>query len=305
MRSLNPDQLRTLSEVAATGSFSAAARRLNLSQPAVSQQIRELETRFGVTLLERMGKRAFPTEPGRMLIEHGARILSACDEALTAMRRYRDGWIGRVTVGTTLTALMYSLPPILRHLRTAHPGIELVVVNMPTADSLEGVLQNTLDLALVTLPVDDARLRVTPLRYEVLVALLPDTFDTIPDIVTPAYAVGQPLVLEHERGAVYRLVMEWMSAQLPLASSPIHIGMIEAAKKGVASGLGMAFVPDVAAAEPIAGVIVRPMKPSVPCTLALIEHRHKPDNEALAIVRDAMLALRQPDRPRRRTRSSA
>ena len=55
MRSLNLDQLATLVEVVEGGSFSAAARRLNLSQPAVSQQIRELETRFGVQLVERLG----------------------------------------------------------------------------------------------------------------------------------------------------------------------------------------------------------------------------------------------------------
>ena len=58
MRSLNLDQLRTLIEVIELGSFSAAARRLNLTQPAVSQQIRELERRFGVQLIERMGKQA-------------------------------------------------------------------------------------------------------------------------------------------------------------------------------------------------------------------------------------------------------
>jgi len=58
MRSLNLDQLRALTEVAALGSFSAAARRLNLTQPAVSLQIRELEARWGLRLIERVGKSA-------------------------------------------------------------------------------------------------------------------------------------------------------------------------------------------------------------------------------------------------------
>ena len=65
MRSLNLDQLRALGEVVRLGSFSAAARKLNLSQPAVSLQIRELESRVGVRLVERMGKRAYATEAGR------------------------------------------------------------------------------------------------------------------------------------------------------------------------------------------------------------------------------------------------
>ena len=48
------------------------------------------------------------------------------------MRRFRDGWLGRVHIGTTLTALMYELPPVLRELRSAHPRIDLVVTNMAT-----------------------------------------------------------------------------------------------------------------------------------------------------------------------------
>ncbi|MCC6920589.1 MAG: LysR family transcriptional regulator [Alphaproteobacteria bacterium] len=289
-RSLNLDQLATLTAVAELGSFSAAARRLNLSQPAISLQIRELETRFGVRLLERMGKTAYPTEPGRALIAHAAQIAAACEETTAAMRRFRDGWLGRVHIGTTLTALMYSLPALLRRLRADHPGLELVVTNMATRDSVDGVLQNRLDLALVTLPVDEKNLIATPLRDEKLVALLPADTPNPPDVVTPAYAASMPLVTEHQRGAVYRLVNAWIAPYLPLPIKPMEIGTIEAAKRGVAGGLGISFVPDVAA-EPMADVIVRPIAPEVPCTLGLIQHRNKPDSPALAIVRQALLSI--------------
>src|SRR5262249_43974328 len=67
MRGLNLDQLRALVEVVERGSFSAAARELHLTQPAVSLQIRELERRFGVRLIERLGKQAHATVPGREL----------------------------------------------------------------------------------------------------------------------------------------------------------------------------------------------------------------------------------------------
>src|SRR3954462_417557 len=70
MRGLNPDQLRTLVEVVEHGGFSAAARKLHLSQPAVSLQIRELESRLGVKLVDRVGKRAFASPAGAELIEH-------------------------------------------------------------------------------------------------------------------------------------------------------------------------------------------------------------------------------------------
>ena len=74
MRSLNPDHLRALTEVVAQGSFTQAAKRLNLAQPTISLQIRELETRLGVQLVDRLGKRAFATAAGRDLIEHAQRI---------------------------------------------------------------------------------------------------------------------------------------------------------------------------------------------------------------------------------------
>jgi len=292
MRSLNLDQLRALTEVAALGSFSAAARRLNLTQPAVSLQIRELEARWGLQLIERVGKKAYPTAPGRELIEHARRISGECDAAESAMRGLRDGSLGRVRIGTTLTALMYDLPPVLRRLGTEHPRLDLNVTNMATHVAIESIIQNTIDFGLVTLPVKSPLLRVTPLRPQVCVAILPATTRNVPDEVRPHYVAGQPLVLEQERGAVHSLVMQWLSKHLPLARQPMHVGIIEAVKKAVASGLGMSIVPDVAVADPIPEIIVRPLRPALPCTLGLVERRTKPSTPALDIVRSALLAMR-------------
>jgi DNA-binding transcriptional LysR family regulator len=292
MRQLNLDHLRALVEVVEQGSFSAAARKLNLSQPAVSLQIRELEARWGVQLVERLGKQAHATAPGRDLIERAQQIFRECNAAEEAMRHFHDGWLGQVHIATTLTALMYELPPVLRELRSTHPNIDLVVTNMATRDAVERVIGNTVDLALVTLPVKSAQLKVTPLRHEMLVAILPPETKDVPDVVTPGYAARQPLVLETERGAVHKLVMEWLDREMPLAHAPMHVGIIEATKKAVASGLGMSIVPDVAVALPTPDYIVRPLDPPVPCTLGLIEHRQKPNGPAIDIVRRALLGLK-------------
>jgi len=292
MRQLNLDHLRALVEVVEQGSFSAAARKLNLSQPAVSLQIRELEARWGVQLVERLGKQAHATAPGRDLIERAQQIFRECNAAEEAMRHFHDGWLGQVHIATTLTALMYELPPVLRELRSTHPNIDLVVTNMATRDAVERVIGNTVDLALVTLPVKSAQLKVTPLRHEMLVAILPPETKDVPDVVTPDYTARQPLVLETERGAVHKLVMEWLDREMPLAHAPMHVGIIEATKKAVASGLGMSIVPDVAVALPTPDYIVRPLDPPVPCTLGLIEHRQKPNGPAIDIVRRALLGLK-------------
>src|ERR1700761_429461 len=100
MRSVNLDQLRTFSEVIARGNFSAAARQLNLTQPAVSLHVRELEQRFGVRLVERVGRRAHPTAPGRDLADHARRIFHDCEAVESMMRRFRESWLGRVRIST-------------------------------------------------------------------------------------------------------------------------------------------------------------------------------------------------------------
>jgi DNA-binding transcriptional LysR family regulator len=294
MRSLNPDQLRTLIAVVTLGNFSAAGRRLNLTQPAVSLHIRELEQRFGVQLIERQGGRAAPTVPGRELVEQANIILSACDNAEANMRRFREGWLGRVHIATTLTALTYDLPPVLRKLRREHPGIELAVTNMPTRDSVDAVLQNTVDLALITLPIKASPLQVTPLRPQVLVAILPADMQDVPDVVTPEFAASQPIIHEHARGAVHALVMDWLGGNLPLQGPPMKIGTIEALKQCVAAGLGISIVPDVAVSRPTPEFLVRPLDPPVHCTLALIEQKGKTDTVALRLVREALLELRKP-----------
>src|SRR5215475_6273753 len=103
MRSLNLDQLRAFVEVIERGSFTAAAKELNLTQPAVTHQVQELERRFHVTLVERFGKRAYLTQAGEKLIVHARQLLEDDARAQMDMRKLDDGWLGRVRVGTSAT----------------------------------------------------------------------------------------------------------------------------------------------------------------------------------------------------------
>jgi DNA-binding transcriptional LysR family regulator len=294
MRSLNLDQLRTLTEVVTCGSFSAAARRLNLTQPAVSLQIRELEARIGVRLVERFGKQAHATEPGRKLVQAAQRLLEDCNVIEREMRHYRQDWLGQARLGTTLTSLTYRLPPILGRLRERHPGIELTVSNMPTQDSVANILQNKIDLALVILPVESRKLRITKLCEETMVAIFPPRSQDVPAEITPDYAARQTVLIEHLRSSAHPLVLDWLGKER-LPRNPIPIGTVEALKTAVASNLGMAIVPEVAVAKHRSDFIVRSLRPPLLRTLALIEHRNKVNDPALEVVRNELLALRLGD----------
>ena len=293
MRSLNPDHLRALIEVVAQGSFTRAAKRLNLAQPTISLQIRDLETRLGVRLVDRLGKRAFATAAGRELIDHAQRIQQETDRLMAAMRRHRDGWLGQVRIGSSTTALIYHLPPVLQRLRRDHPSIELVVTTGTTTGVVERILRNEIDIGVVSLPINERQLDTAPLKAEPLVAIFAARTRNLPNRVTAQFLRQYPLLLEFARAHVRALIIDWLSADGVEPRPAMELDNLEAVKRMVASGLGVSIVPSAAIADASDGVklVARPLRPSLSRTLALVQRRDKPDDAALRIVRTALMTL--------------
>jgi DNA-binding transcriptional LysR family regulator len=296
MRSLNLDQLRTLATVAKLGSFSAAARELSLTQPAVSLQIRDLEQRMGLRLIDRVGKSVRPTAAGQDLIAHAERMMAEADRALAAMRGHKEGHAGRVHLGTGPTALSYILPPVLQRLREQHPDVELVITTGTTQEITARMAENMLDLGLTALPVDEQLFDVVAIRDDQMVAIFPIAERDIPDRVTPADLAGRPLILEYYRVNQNRLARAWLKTGGIEAKPALQFDGIEAIKDAVAAGLGVAIVPTPAlgGGRTIEQLISRPLEPPLTRTLGLIQRRDKADDPALLRVRAAILSLRAP-----------
>ena len=101
-----------------------------------------------------------------------------------------------------------SIAAILRSVRLDHPGIDLVVTNAPTPNSVENIIQNRIDLGLVNLPVQKKKqLKITQLCPEVLVAIFPAGTRDIPDEITPGYVARQNLLVEQASSAAHSLVL--------------------------------------------------------------------------------------------------
>src|SRR6478752_3885622 len=98
------DQLQTFIHIAELGSFTAAADKAGVTQPAVSLQIKLLEQRQGVRLIERVGRRAQPTAAGLEFLDHARRIMRELADAEEAMTPHRNGESGRVRIGSGATA---------------------------------------------------------------------------------------------------------------------------------------------------------------------------------------------------------
>src|SRR4051795_476579 len=237
MRSLNLDQLRAFVEVIERGSITAAAKELNLTQPAVTHQVQELERRFDVALVERIGKKTFLTEAGEKLLEHARHLLDEDARTRLAMRRFGDGWLERVRIGTSMTVLMYLLPPLLRQLKTDHPQLEINLKAGLTTATLEGLRTNALDLGLCALPVEDPAFEVTRLFKDELVAILPSSMKRIPNKVTPGFLSQSPLILTNKNSALCKTVTGWLGAGTAL-KPVMEFDNVEVIKSVVEVGLG-------------------------------------------------------------------
>ena len=293
MRGLNLDHLHAFAEVVRLGSFSAAAERANLSQPAISQQIRQLEARLGVRLLERVGRRARPTAAGAELLEHATRIDAVVTAALDGMARHATGGAGRVRLGTGATAAIFLLPPLLRDLRRRLPGLEITVGTGNTADIVKAIEDNLIDLGLVTMPVAGRMLEVTPVLEDEFVAIAPRLEIRLPARVTAAALAELPVLLFEPGGNTRRITDAWF-ARTGVALKPImSLGSVEAIKELVAAGLGCAVLPRMAVRKPAdrAGLTVRSLSPRLQRKLAVVVRRDKPLHRGLREMVTALKAL--------------
>jgi DNA-binding transcriptional LysR family regulator len=290
MRGLNLDQLRSFAAVVEQRSFSAAAAKLGVTQPAVSQQVRQLEQRFGVKLIERVGRRAAPTAAGTELLGHARNIETALAAANDAMAPHAHGAVGRVRLGTGATACIYLLPAALRDLRRRFPALEIMVSTGNTPEMLRAVEENRIDLALVTLPAAGRMLDVRPVLEDEFVLVAPRDM-TLPREITPAALARLPLV-QYEPGANTRRVVDEWALRAGIALKPImELGSVEAMKELTGAGLGCSVLPRMALRRHKA-FVVRSLKPRLYRTLALVLRRDKPLTRGLREAVKAITALK-------------
>ena len=296
MRCLNLDQLRTFVEVIERHSFTAAAKELNLTQPAVTLQVQALERLFNLALVARIGKRVSLTQAGERLIEHARQLLDKDSLARQDMRRF-VGELGRVRIGTNMTVLIYVLPPILRRLKTDYPQLEINLKEGVTSTTLQMLRTNALDLGLCSLPVEDPAFETTPLFDDELVAILPAKLNGVPKKVTPAFLSRCPLILGDEDSALRRTVTDWLALTGGPPPKPVmEFDHVEAIKSIVAVGLGASLVPRLSLGTghvSAADMLVRPLNPPVSRPIRLVRLRGRRSTEGVELVFAALLALRR------------
>lgn len=292
MKNLNLAYLDSFREVIACGSFSAAAERLQLSQPAVSLQVRQLERSLNATLIERVGRKARPTTAGVALLAHAEQISAAVTSAIDAVAQQSSATAGRVRLGTGATACIFLLPPILKGLRAALPSLEITVTTGNTADIARAVEDNTIDIGLVTLPVSGRSFEITPVMNDEFVLIAPAKM-TLPARITPAVLATRPVLLFEPGGNTRRTADEWL-ARGGVALKPLmSLGSVEAIKEMVRAGLGCAILPGMAvpARTSPPDLVVRSLSPRLYRHLAVVIRRDKRLDRGLRQTLSALKAL--------------
>src|SRR2546422_1679651 len=168
---MNLAHLKTFVAVAELRHFARAASACNVSQPAVSHQIAQLEDSVGAKLLNRAPRRVSLTVAGEVLLEEARRILAAVDRARERMHGVTSGAVGRIRLGASATPGLYLMPQLLAIYRVAHPTFDLQFEIGVLDDICERVARNDLDMAIIAGVHATHQLRAKPLRRDQLIAV--------------------------------------------------------------------------------------------------------------------------------------
>jgi DNA-binding transcriptional LysR family regulator len=285
-------QMRTFLAVVEAGGVSAAARALNLTQPAASQHLRELERCLRVRLLDRAGGRSIPTAAGRALLEPARRVQAAIEDAVALAAAHRAGETGRVRLGTGATACIHLLPGVLAAARQRMSGLEIIVATGNSGDIVRQVELGELDLGLVTLPVMASRsLGVTRLLVDPLVALIPEAMADASETIGVTQLAALPLILYDPGGSTRALIDGWFRRAGVIAVPAMQLDSVESIKVLVGGGLGASIVPRLALTTPVAGAVTRRLRPGLTRHLALVVRREKVIDRGLRVVMDVLRAI--------------
>ncbi|GFR39033.1 hypothetical protein PRECH8_23290 [Insulibacter thermoxylanivorax] len=184
---MNLNQLETLIAISKTMSFRKAGEMLNLTQPAVSAQIKSLEEEFGTVLVDR-SQPVTLTDSGRLFLEHAEQILQIVQELKQKLSDLNEIPQGHIHLGTTSSIAIQILPRILTYFQNQYPLIKITIHSMPSSLIMESVENGLIDIGIAYLFESNPNLESAVLYY--------DSFELV---VSPEHPLGEYTQVEIER----------------------------------------------------------------------------------------------------------
>jgi DNA-binding transcriptional LysR family regulator len=230
------------------GSFTAAADRLDVSQPAIAEQVRRLETAIGQSLFARLARGVRPTAMGIALEPHARRVLEAMAEATLVASAANSVDQATIAFGTFGSPQHYGLTGLIRAFLVDHPGSRLRIVGRNSSSTADAVRSGALDAAIVALPIDDRGLDLRPLFTGEVFAVSANPRRTRRPVTIQDLA-ERPLILYESSAGVgdptrFQLAARAQAAGVELRPR-IEVESADIALDLAAQGLGDTYVPQI------------------------------------------------------------
>jgi len=248
-------QLKAFVAIAESGTFTAGAERVHITQAAISMQIRQLENETGTRLFVRAPRRVLLTEAGEYLLERARVILREHDAALDELAALTGAHRGRLRLGTASAGMGgEQLPQILRELRKNHPGAETSLFSGTSAQLVQQVLAGQLDAAFVSLPVEAHGIQSELLNEDYLVAIGSPRHQLAKQKVVSAYSLaGEKLILGERGGNTRRLIDQFFEKAGVSINVVMELSRMAAIKRMVEEDMGVGIVPLQSVKDEVAG----------------------------------------------------
>lgn len=238
-------QLRAFIAIAELGTFTAGAKRVHVTQAAISMQIRQLENELGAKLFIRAPRRVMLTEAGEQLLQRARQILRDHDAAVDEIAELAGAERGRLRVGSASAMVTTDvLPRLLKELRKQHAAAEVTVASGTSAALVQQILGGELDIAFVSLPVEARGINTERLSQDQLVAVASPRHRLAKQRTISAYTLaGEKLILGERGGNTRRLIDQFFSQ----AGVTLHVSMElsrqAAIRRMVEEDMGVGIVP--------------------------------------------------------------
>lgn len=246
-------------------SFSRAARKLHMSQPPLSSQIKQLETELGVLLFERTSRGVRVTEAGELLLEEARRIFVQMDQTVRVVRRVGHGEVGRLTLGFVPSASNEVLPPILRAFSERFPEVALFLREMRPDLIVQRLHDRQIDVGFLYLPLEDESLGVERVSREPLVLAMPEAHPLASESQVDLQALaGEQFVLPASYRRMPGLYAQVTEACRQAGFTPNavqkDVWLMQTIVGLVAGSMGVALVPASLRNLRRKGVVYRPVR---------------------------------------------
>jgi DNA-binding transcriptional LysR family regulator len=236
------DQLHTFLEIVRLKSFSKAAQSCFRTQPAVSAQVRQLETELNAPLFERLGTKIALTAAGHIFAEYSEQILRLRRAAQDTINELERTPRGELLIAANEATCIYVLPLVFSEYKKQFPNVQILVDRSYGARVVEAVVDNQADFGITQLPVEEKRLQVVKIHSDEIKVLVPSGHPLAGNKqVTPEDLVPHPLLLP-KTGMTRRRLNTWMAAVEDDLNVSMELDSTEMIKRFVAAGLGVSFL---------------------------------------------------------------